>query len=212
MRSIRQVPHRLLIGGHFIYVTTNANAGPDANGGTSTFALMSPQNLTGCNGGCNITDIEFAPHDHTVAYSLASQAVNTNTGATFPFKVFVTTQADKNADVVWTDVTGNLAQAFATGKNTSDTQATTIAVSPFDPNVAYLGISGYNSNTMIVAPPDVGHIFKTTDMGGHWAEADTGLPDIPVLRLIVDKTDATGNTVIAGTDVGIFRTTNGGAQ
>ncbi len=206
-----QVAHRLLVGGHFMYVTTNANAGPDATGnGTSTFALMSAQNLTGCNGGCNITDIEFAPHDDTVAYSLASQAVNTNTGATFPFKVFVTTQADKNANVVWTDVTGNLAQAFATGKNTSDTQATTIAVSPFDPNVAYLGISGYNANTMIVAPPNVGHIFKTTDMGANWEEADFGLPDIPVLRLIVDKTDGTGNTVIAGTDVGIFRTTNGG--
>ncbi len=137
--------------------------------------------------------------------------MNTNTGATFPFKVFVTTQADRNdGTTAWTDLTGNLAAAFATGKSTSDTQATTIAVSPFDPATAYLGISGYNSNTMIVAPPHVGHIFKTTDMGAHCAEADTGLPDIPVLRLIVDKTDPTGNTVIAGTDVGIFRTTNGG--
>ena len=109
----------------------------------------------------------------------------------------------------FTDVTGNVANAFATGKNTSDTQATTIAVSPFNPATAYLGLSGYNSNTH-VSTTGVGHIFKTIDMGAHWAEADAGLPDIPVLRLIVDKTDPTGNTVIAGTDVGIFRTTNGG--
>ena len=70
-----EVAHRLLIGGHFMYVTTSANAGPDANGnGTATFTLMSPQNLTGCNGGCNITDIEFAPHDHTVAYYWPARA------------------------------------------------------------------------------------------------------------------------------------------
>ncbi len=143
------VPHRVLVGGHFIYVTTNANAGPDANGGTSTFGLMSPQNLTGCNGGCAITDIEFAPGQDSVLYTLASQAVNSNTGATFPFKVFVTTHGNFDSGVAFTDVTGNVANAFAAGKNTSDTQATTIAVSPFNPATAYLGLSGYNSNTNV---------------------------------------------------------------
>ena len=206
------VPHRLLIGGHFIYVTNNANAGPDAKGnGTAAFALMSPQNLTSCSGGCAITDIEFAPTDHTVAYTVSSQGVAADGTTAFPFKVFVTTHADQNSDVVWDDVTGNLDKAFASGKDSTGTQATTIAVSPFNSSVAYLGLSGYNSNTGI-STTGVGHIFKTTDLGGHWAEADTGLPDIPVLRLIVDKTDVTGNTVIAGTDVGIFRTTDGGAQ
>ncbi|HEV3112363.1 MAG TPA: hypothetical protein VGY99_17895 [Candidatus Binataceae bacterium] len=199
------VPHRLLTGGHFLYVTTDANAGPDAKGnGTATFALMSHQNLTGCSGGCPITDIEFAPGDHRVLYTVASQAVNSDGTTTFPFKVFVTADADLDANVAFTDITAAL------GFDTRKTQATTIAVSPFNSAVAYLGLSGYNSITGI-STTGVGHIFKTIDMGAHWAEADFGLPDIPVLRLLVDKTDPTGDTVIAGTDVGIFRTTNGGA-
>ncbi|HKD65977.1 MAG TPA: hypothetical protein VKB84_03985 [Candidatus Binataceae bacterium] len=189
------IAERVLVGGHLMYASTDA---------MTSFQLMSPQNLTGCFPGCAITDIEFAPGDHTVAYTVASQAANGTT--TFPFKVFVTTEANFDTGVVWTDITGGL--GFDTGK----TQATSIAVSPFNPKIAYLGISGYNSNTMIVTPPKVGHIFKTVDMGTHWAEADTGLPDIPVLKLIIDRTDPSGNTVLAGTDVGIFRTTNGGTS
>jgi hypothetical protein len=202
------VPHRLVIGGHMVYVSTNANAGPNAMGnGTAAFALMSPQDVTGCSPGCAITDLEFAPGDHTVLYTLSSQAVNSDGTTTFPFKIFVTNHADLNAGVVFSDITGGL--PFST----SITQATTIAVSPFDPKTAYLGLSGYNANTNVVTPPPTGagfgHIWKTTDMGKDFVEADAGLPDIPVLRLIVDKNDPTGKTVIAGTDVGIFRSTDG---
>src|SRR5579885_1959363 len=183
------VAHRLVVGGHLLYVTTNADAGPDPMGNsTANFALMSAQNLAGCNGGCAITDIEFAPSDHTVLYTVASQGFNSTTN--FPFKVFVSKNANLNAGVTFTDITGGL--PF----DSSKTQATSIAVSPFDPKVAYLGISGFNSNTMIVTPPAVGHIFKTVDMGAHWTEADNGLPDVPVLKLIVDRTDKTGNTVM----------------
>src|SRR5208282_6132801 len=38
----------------------------------------------------------------------------------------------------------------------------------------------------------------------------SALPDVPVLRLLVDRNDSTGNTVLAATDIGIFQTTNGG--
>jgi hypothetical protein len=133
------VAHRVVTGGHAIYVSTD---------GMAHFAQMSNQ-LVGpsCLGGCTLTDIEFAPGDHRVIYTLASQAVASDGTTTFPFKVFVTTNGNLNTGVTFTDVTGNL--PFATGK----TQATTIAISPFDPRTAYLGISGYNSNTMIVRRP-----------------------------------------------------------
>ena len=67
----------------------------------------------------------------------------------------------------------------------------------------------------------MGHIFVTTDFGGSWTQADgnptlqspppaNALPDVPVLRLLVDRNDPTANTVLAATDIGIFRTTDGG--
>jgi hypothetical protein len=67
----------------------------------------------------------------------------------------------------------------------------------------------------------MGHIFVTTDFGGSWTQADgnptlqspppaNALPDVPVLRLLVDRNDPTAATVLAATDIGIFRTTDGG--
>ena len=36
------------------------------------------------------------------------------------------------------------------------------------------------------------------------------LPDVPTLRMLVDNTDSSGNTLLAGTDIGVFRSTDGG--
>ena len=69
----------------------------------------------------------------------------------------------------------------------------------------------------------MGHVFVTTDFGGSWTQADgnpnlfnpppaNALPDVPVLRLLVDRNDSTANTLLAATDIGIFRTIDGGAN
>ncbi len=52
--------------------------------------------------------------------------------------------------------------------------------------------------------------------GDSWSTAtftprQGGLPDLPVTRVYVDPRDASGNTLLAGTHVGIYRTTDGGA-
>ena len=65
---------------------------------------------------------------------------------------------------------------------------------------------------------NVGHIFKTTDFGATWTQADgvggrSPLPDVPVLRVLVDRREArhhTRHTLYAATDVGVFRSTDGG--
>jgi hypothetical protein len=41
---------------------------------------------------------------------------------------------------------------------------------------------------------------------------DTGISDIPVLKLLADKRDTTGKTLLVATDIGVFRSTNGGAS
>lgn len=135
-----------------------------------------------------------------------------------PFKIFTTDQADLQVSASqpngaeWTDKTSQLPPIVFP----NSTQATGIAVDPFDYSVAYLSLSRFTSAT------GIGHVFVTTDFGGSWTQADgnptlqspppaNALPDVPVLRLLVDRNDPTANTVLAATDIGIFRTTDGGS-
>jgi hypothetical protein len=171
------------------------------NTGTGVYTQETTQDLTGgCgDGGCALNDIEFVPSDQTRAWAVSSQS------STFGFTVFNTTQAQTSTGVTWTNVTGNL--PFSS----TATQATCIAPDPNHTQTAYLGISGFTANT------GVGHVFKTINFGTTWSRADgngggSPLPDVPVLRLLVDKGDATGNTIYAATDIGVFRTTDGGAN
>jgi hypothetical protein len=202
------VAERVLFGAHSVYVSNDAMA---------TWSQQTTQDLTGgCNSGeCGLEDLEIAPSDHTKAYALAMQ-----TSTTFrptPFTIFTTDQADMQVSVgepqgaQWTDKTAQLPPFVFP----DSTQATGIAVDPFNSSVAYLSLSGFTSAT------GMGHVFVTMDFGGSWTQADgnptlqsppppDALPDVPVLRLLVDRNDPTANTVLAATDIGIFRTTDGG--
>ena len=152
---------------------------------------------------------------HNVAYALSTQTFET--GSPTPFKIFQTTQADVQVDTThpnggaWTDVTVNL--PFSPTR----TQATGIAISPFNPAIAFLSVSGFTAAT------GIGHVFITNDSGAHWFRDDgnpqdanpppaTAIPDIPVLRLMVDANDRTGQTLLAGTDIGVFRSTDLGVS
>ncbi|HZY58343.1 MAG TPA: hypothetical protein VFE56_01190, partial [Candidatus Binataceae bacterium] len=184
---------RVLIGGHLIYVSTD---------GMLSWQAQS-NNLTGScpikNGFCSLQDIEFVPTT-TMAWALSMQSGSVG------FAVSNTTHADLNSGVTWTNVTANLPFSSA------QTQATGIGV---DPNpgragVAYLSISGFTAAT------GIGHIYQTIDFGKTWKRADgTGglapLPDVPTLRILVDNTDSSGKTLLAGTDIGVFRSSDGGA-
>ncbi len=184
---------RVLIGGHLIYVSTD---------GMLSWQVQS-NNLTGScpikNGNCSLQDIEFVPNTN-MAWALSMQTGSVG------FAVSNTIHADLNSGVTWTNVTAKLPFSSA------QTQATGIGV---DPNpgragVAYLSISGFTAAT------GVGHIYASTDFGATWSRADgdggaAPLPDVPTLRILVDNTDASGNTLLAGTDIGVFRSTDRGA-
>ncbi len=202
------VAERVLFGAHSVYVS---------NDGMATWSQQTTQDLTGgCNSGeCALEDLEIAPSDDTKAYALAMQ-----TSTTFrptPFKIFTTGQANIQVNpsrpegAQWTDKTAQLPPIVFP----DSTQATGIAIDPFNSSVAWLSLSGFTAAT------GMGHIFVTTDFGGSWTQADgnptlespppaNALPDVPVLRLLVDRNDPTAQTVLAATDIGVFRTTDGG--
>lgn len=171
-------------------------------------SVQTTQDLTGgCTGkaaaSCTLQDIEFTPSGDSHAWALSQQS------GTVPFKVWNTTQANLNTGVTWSDVTANLNAAFTGGKTTVNTQAT--GITPlFDQNSAYITLSGFTAQT------GIGHIYKTTNFGAGWTRADgaggaSPLPDVPVLRLLVDVTDLSDNTLIVATDIGLFTSGDAGA-
>lgn len=82
------------------------------------------------------------------------------------------------------------------------------------------GWQGFNSNaewadntTLYIAsesPVSGSRVAKSTDGGATFVNASTGLPNVPVARLVVSPLDK--NTVYAATFLGVYRTTNGGAN
>ncbi len=210
------VPGRVFFGSHFIYESTDAML---------TWQRQENTDLTGgCpDGTCALQDIEFARSDETRAWAL-SIASNSNGGVTNPaaapftisfvppfdttFKLFNTTQANLSNGAVWNDVTGNFTSNVEI--NLPQLQATGIAADPNNPMIAYLSLSGSRAAT------GVGHLYRTTNFGASWTMLDgaffspTALPDVPVLKVMVERSDVTGSTIYVGTDIGVYRSTDSG--
>ncbi len=62
--------------------------------------------------------------------------------------------------------------------------------------------------------PTIGviHVVKSINYGTTWVAANNGLPDTPVVKLLVYNPDTTGNTVIEGTWMGAYITRDGGSN
>jgi photosystem II stability/assembly factor-like uncharacterized protein len=95
-----------------------------------------------------------------------------------------------DAGLTWSDVTNGL----------PDRSITNIIVDPANSSNAYITFSGFNT----------GHIFKTTNGGTSWTNISGNLPDIPANDLLMDP--FTPTTLYAATDIGVFTSSDGGAQ
>jgi photosystem II stability/assembly factor-like uncharacterized protein len=79
-------------------------------------------------------------------------------------------------------------------------------VDPTNANVAYVSFGGYG-----VAAGQ--HIWKTLDLAAGanaWFPAGNGIPDVPVNSMVIDP--AAPFTLYAATDIGVYATTDGGAN
>jgi photosystem II stability/assembly factor-like uncharacterized protein len=86
------------------------------------------------------------------------------------------------------------------------------------------GYEGYNANiawagdeTLYVASENpygdqTVYVLKSTDTGRTWKPAASGLPLVPVTKLLVSPRDPSGNTLYAATWIGVYQTTDGGAH
>jgi hypothetical protein len=80
-----------------------------------------------------------------------------------------------------------------------------VAIDPTNTNVAYAALNGYGLSAGQ-------HIWKTTNFSSlcTWTPAGTGIPDTPVNAFVVDP--ANPQNLYAGTDIGVFRSTDGGTS
>lgn len=79
-----------------------------------------------------------------------------------------------------------------------------IMIDPTNSDVAYVALNGYGI---------ANHVWKTTNlqaMAPTWSPAGNGIPDTPTNALAIDP--ANPQTIWAGTDIGVFMSTDGGAN
>ncbi len=95
-----------------------------------------------------------------------------------------------NGGANWTDITTGL----------PNRSIPSITVSPTDPTLVYLTVSGYGT----------GHVFRSTNSGTNWTDISNNLPNIPTSAFLIDP--LTPTTLYAGTDIGVFRSTDNGGS
>jgi hypothetical protein len=174
------------------------------NGSTGWTVISGNQGAGVCQNGlttpCAIQDIEVAPSDSNTAYTLSKSVGNI-------FRIFVTKNL-LSSPPAWTAVSTVGLPALP---------PSSLTVSPFDPNTVYLGVSGFNLT-------GASHIFQgvwnqnTLNMTWTALQPFPSMPgtisnsgDIPVQRVLVDNLPSTnGQHLIAGTDSGLYESTDGG--
>jgi uncharacterized repeat protein (TIGR01451 family) len=183
----RANPNQMFLGTYRLYRSNNAET-PSA--GDVHWDVISPDLSTGCPGsapngarGCFIGAIGAADGGDGVY-------VGTDDGV-----VSVSPDAVTAATPTWHRVGTHSLPARP---------ATQFAVDRSNWRTAYVSYAGFGAAT----PGNTGHVFKTTDGGGHWTNVSRGLPDVPVNSLVLDP--SSDNILYAGTDVGPFVSINGG--
>lgn len=107
-------------------------------------------------------------------------------------KVYRSTAA---AAVTMDDITGTIPARYVAR----------IAIDPTNPNVAYVAMNGYGIPNQ--------HVMKTTNLTAPtptWTNSGIGIPDVPTNGIVIDPAEP--SVLYAGTDIGVFRSEDGGAN
>src|SRR5579864_1070651 len=175
-----------------------SNIGPFSNGRFDTLLAMdpsAPQHLytdpgTGFvfqsnDGGTTWTSI--SPQQNFIGNIAVAPADSNTVYAVTNQGVIVTRNALAGTGSTWS----NFSSPDGLG-------AEQIVVDPHDPTIAYA------ARTRLIGP----RLFRITGAGATWTDISGNLPFIGVFDIVVDPDQA--NTLYAGTDIGVFSSTDGG--
>jgi len=178
--------NQLFLGTHRLYRADNAKATSAAD---VKWSAVSPDLTSGCNG--------TAPNGAR-ACAISAIGVGGGTGVytgSLDGVVSVSPDGQTSQTPNWTRVDRGVLP---------NRPVSAIAVDRSNYRIAYVAYNGFNAAT----PSRPGHVFRTTDGGGGWADITANLPDTPLNSIILDPSFA--NTLYVGTDIGSFVTYNGG--
>jgi hypothetical protein len=110
--------------------------------------------------------------------------------------------ATRTGSSTLTDITSSSFPANSSGS--SSQYVSRAIIDPNNSTVAYVAFSYY-------APAGKG-IWKSTDItsSAGWTAASNGIPSVPINALVVDPENS--NNLFAGTDIGVYLSTDGGAN
>ncbi len=173
------------------------------------------------------TPVAFNPNDPSILYYGANRLYKTTNRAAYwsvispdlttnpsqnnlvygTITTISVSPADENIFWIGTD-DGNVQVTENGGSNWSLVSATlpnrwvtSVEADPEDANSAYVTFSGFRYGE------NIGHVYKTTDLGNNWTDITGDLPDIPINDIIA--TPLFGDLYIA-TDIGVFYSINDG--
>jgi FG-GAP-like repeat len=95
------------------------------------------------------------------------------------------------------------------GNTVPNTFITRAIIDPNDTTAPYTAYVTLNAYGLAAGA----HVYKTTnlaDSGTTWTLSGTGIPDVPTNTIVVDPQNS--NNLYAGTDIGVYRSTNAGAS
>jgi hypothetical protein len=171
--------------------------GPNAAGSTGNTLYFGTSHLyRSIDRGTTMTDVSGQlPGTNTriSAIAISSQTDDVRLVGTTAGTVFVSTTAGATT---MTNITGPWASRYV-GR---------VAIDPSSSNVAYVCLNGFG-----VAAGQ--HIWKTTNLLSAtptWLPAGGGIPDVPVNAFVADP--ANTQVLYAGTDIGVFQSSDGGAN
>jgi hypothetical protein len=154
------------------------------NAGTNWAAVTS--DLTSDGSTESVTAIKVAPSDSNTLY------VGTSDG-----QIWQTSQAVAGAP--------DIHRAKQNGQPARE--VTAIAVDSANAQSVFASFSGFSCPS-VSGCDGLGHIFFSTNAGSSWLQVDGNLPDVPVNDIVIDRSDATDNTVYLATDAGVYASAN----
>ncbi|MDQ3022049.1 MAG: hypothetical protein M3R36_15980 [Bacteroidota bacterium] len=96
---------------------------------------------------------------------------------------------------MWKTIDGGITNWTAVTVPAFTNSITYIAVKNTDPNTLWITYGGYTAGEKV---------YKSINGGASWTNISTGLPNLPIMSVVYDKSILTAENLYVGTDVGVY--------